>query len=119
MILLKRAVIWLLARPAAQALLLDALSALARRTDNTVDDKVVAALRLGLVGKENPTLAAIRECDGYCAADKAEKHQEDGEPSAAKGETAPECDAACKVAKAVGVATQVAGAVKAVKDAVK
>lgn len=94
MVLLKQALIWFLARPAAQALLLDTLEAVAKRTDNTVDDKVVAALRYGLQGKESPTETAIKDCG-----------------------------LACQVAGAVGnvasAASTVASAVKTVKDAVK
>lgn len=94
MVLLKQALIWFLTRPAARALLLDAAEALAKRTDNTVDDKVVAALRNGLQGKDNPAEVAIQECG-----------------------------LGCQVAGAVGnvasAAATVASAVKTVKDAVK
>src|SRR5690606_21155167 len=120
MVLLKKALIWFLARPAAQALLLDALEAVAKRTDNTVDDRVVAALRLGLVGLDNPAVAAIMEWDGYCEAENVvQAAKAAGEQQAAAALLEKECDTACKVGKAFGGAAQVAGAVKAVKDAVK
>lgn len=91
MVVLKQALIWFLARPAAKALVLDALEAIAKRTDNTVDDKVMRVLRYALEGQPQPVEAVAGAASSVTGA----------------------------VTGVAGAFEAVAGAVKAVKEAGK